>query len=37
MDKSIASFAMDKSVAKKLTTTNLHLICAVADFIAKLF
>jgi hypothetical protein len=29
--------AMDKSVAKKSATTNLHLIFAVADSVAKLF
>jgi hypothetical protein len=28
---------MDKSVAKKSATTNLHLIFVVSDFIAKLF
>jgi hypothetical protein len=29
--------ATDKSVAKKSATTNLHLIFAVADSVAKLF
>ena len=29
--------ATDLSVAKKSATTNLHPICAVADFVAKLF
>jgi len=29
--------ATDLSVAKKSVTTNLHPICAVADFDAKLF
>jgi hypothetical protein len=32
-----AKSAMDKSVAKKSATTNLHLIFAVADSVAKLF
>jgi len=32
-----AKLATDKFVAKKSATTNLHLICAVADFVAKLF
>ena len=35
---SVADFAAtDLSVAKKSTTTNLHLIFAVADSVAKLF
>jgi hypothetical protein len=34
----IADFAAtDLSVVKKSTTTNLHSIFAVADFVAKLF
>jgi hypothetical protein len=33
----VAKSATDKSVAKKLTTTNLHPIFAVADSVAKLF
>jgi hypothetical protein len=32
-----AKSATDKSVAKKLATTNLHPIFAVADSVAKLF
>jgi hypothetical protein len=32
-----AKSATDKSVAKKSATTNLHLIFAVADSVAKLF
>jgi len=32
-----AKSATDKSVTKKSAMTNLHLIFAVADFIAKLF
>jgi hypothetical protein len=32
-----AKSATDKSVTKKSVMTNLHLIFAVADFIAKLF
>jgi hypothetical protein len=32
-----AKSAMDKSVAKKSATTNLHLIFVVADSVTKLF
>jgi hypothetical protein len=32
-----AKSATDKSIAKKSATTNLHLIFAVADSVAKLF
>jgi hypothetical protein len=35
--ESVTSFATDLSIAKKSATTNLHLIFAVADFVAKLF